>query len=76
MLVYVEQNRRAREEGFDSLVTAVSNRKWVSVAEAPSARDRRARRDRSRVSMYTKKEWGQSRITPFYHNVEQDAIAL
>ena len=26
--------------------------------------------------MYTKKEWEQSRITPFYHNVEQDAIAL
>lgn len=26
--------------------------------------------------MYTKKEWEQSKITPFYHNVEQDAIAL
>ena len=26
--------------------------------------------------MYTKKEWEASRITPFYHNVEQDAIAL
>ena len=26
--------------------------------------------------MYTKKEWEQSRITPFYHNVEQDAIVL
>ena len=26
--------------------------------------------------MYTKKEWEQSRITPFYHNVEQDAIAI
>ena len=26
--------------------------------------------------MYTKKEWEQSRITPFYHNVERDAIAL
>ena len=26
--------------------------------------------------MYTKKEWEQSRITPFYQNVEQDAIAL
>lgn len=26
--------------------------------------------------MYTKKEWEASRITPFYHNVEQDAIAI
>lgn len=26
--------------------------------------------------MYTKKEWEQSKITHFYHNVEQDAIAL
>ena len=26
--------------------------------------------------MYTKKEWEQSKITPFYHNVEQDAIVL
>lgn len=26
--------------------------------------------------MYTKKEWEKSRITPFYHNVEQDSIAL
>jgi hypothetical protein len=26
--------------------------------------------------MYTKKEWEQSRITPFYHNVEKDAIAI
>ena len=26
--------------------------------------------------MYTKKEWEASRITPFYHNVEQDAIVL
>ena len=26
--------------------------------------------------MYTKKEWEQSKITPFYHNVEQDAIAI
>lgn len=26
--------------------------------------------------MYTKKEWEASKITPFYHNVEQDAIAI
>lgn len=26
--------------------------------------------------MYTKKEWEKSRITPFYHNVEKDAIEL
>ena len=26
--------------------------------------------------MYTKKEWEANRITPFYHNVEQEAIAL
>ena len=26
--------------------------------------------------MYTKKEWEASRITPFYHNVTEDAIAL
>lgn len=26
--------------------------------------------------MYTKKEWEQSKITPFYHNVEQDAITI
>lgn len=26
--------------------------------------------------MYTKREWELSKITPFYHNVEQDAIAL
>ena len=26
--------------------------------------------------MYTKKEWEASRITPFYHNVIKDAIAL
>ena len=26
--------------------------------------------------MYTKKEWEANHITPFYHNVEQDAIAL
>ena len=26
--------------------------------------------------MYTKKEWETSSITPFYHNVIQDAIAL
>ena len=26
--------------------------------------------------MYTKKEWERSRISPFYHNVEQDAIAI
>lgn len=26
--------------------------------------------------MYTKKEWEASRITPFYHNVLNDAIAL
>ena len=26
--------------------------------------------------MYTKKEWEASRITPFYHNVEQDAITI
>lgn len=26
--------------------------------------------------MYTKKEWDASRITPFYHNVLRDAIAL
>ncbi len=26
--------------------------------------------------MYTKKEWEASRITPFYHNVVKDAIAL
>ncbi len=26
--------------------------------------------------MYTKKEWEASRITPFYHNVLEDAIAL
>jgi len=26
--------------------------------------------------MYTKKEWETSRITPFYHNVERDAITL
>ena len=26
--------------------------------------------------MYTKKEWEQSKNTPFYHNVEQDAIVL
>lgn len=26
--------------------------------------------------MYTKKEWEASRITPFYHNVQEDAIAL
>ena len=26
--------------------------------------------------MYTKKEWEASRITPFYHNVIEDAIAL
>ena len=26
--------------------------------------------------MYTKKEWETSRITPFYHNVERDAIIL
>ena len=26
--------------------------------------------------LYTKNEWEKSRITPFYHNVEQDSIAL
>lgn len=26
--------------------------------------------------MYTKKEWEASRMSPFYHNVEQDAIVL
>ena len=26
--------------------------------------------------MYTKKEWEASKITPFYHNVVQDAIAI
>ena len=26
--------------------------------------------------MYTKKEWEDSRITPFYHNVIKDAIVL
>ena len=26
--------------------------------------------------MYTKKEWEDSRVTPFYHNVIEDAIAL
>ncbi|MBO4564925.1 MAG: nucleotidyltransferase domain-containing protein [Bacteroidaceae bacterium] len=26
--------------------------------------------------MYTKKEWDASRITPFYHNVLQDAVIL
>lgn len=26
--------------------------------------------------MYTKKEWENSRITPFYHNVLEDAIVL
>lgn len=26
--------------------------------------------------MYTKKEWEDSRVTPFYHNVIKDAIAL
>lgn len=26
--------------------------------------------------MYTKKEWEANHITPFYHNVEQDAISL
>lgn len=26
--------------------------------------------------MYTKKEWEANRITPFYHNVLEDAIAL
>ena len=26
--------------------------------------------------MYTKNEWEKSKMTPFYHNVEQDAIAL
>lgn len=26
--------------------------------------------------MYTKKEWEASKITPFYHHVQQDAIAL
>ena len=26
--------------------------------------------------MYTKKEWEASRITPFYHNVLKDAIAI
>ena len=26
--------------------------------------------------MYTKNEWEKSKITPFYHNVEQDAIVL
>ena len=26
--------------------------------------------------MYTKKEWEANRITPFYHNVIEDAIAL
>ena len=26
--------------------------------------------------MYTKKEWEASRITPFYHNVEQEAIVI
>lgn len=26
--------------------------------------------------MYTKKEWEACRITPFYHNVEQEAISL
>ncbi|MCH5308038.1 MAG: nucleotidyltransferase domain-containing protein [Prevotella sp.] len=26
--------------------------------------------------MYTKKEWEASKITPFYHQVKQDAIAL
>ena len=26
--------------------------------------------------LYTKKEWEASRITPFYHNVIKDAIAL
>lgn len=26
--------------------------------------------------MYTKKEWEACRITPFYHNVEHDAIGL
>ena len=26
--------------------------------------------------MYTKKEWEASRITPFYHNVEKEAIAI
>ena len=26
--------------------------------------------------MYTRKEWEASRITPFYHNVIKDAIAL
>ena len=26
--------------------------------------------------MYTKKEWEASKITPFYHNVEHDAIVL
>ena len=26
--------------------------------------------------MYTKKEWEANRITPFYHNVVEDAIAL
>jgi predicted nucleotidyltransferase len=26
--------------------------------------------------IYTKKEWEQSHITPFYHNVERDAITL
>lgn len=26
--------------------------------------------------MYSSKEWEESKITPFYHNVQQDAIAL
>jgi hypothetical protein len=26
--------------------------------------------------MYTKKEWEANHIAPFYHNVEQEAIAL
>lgn len=26
--------------------------------------------------LYTKKEWEASRITPFYHNVQEDAIVL
>ena len=62
ILIVLDKDRLMPED-YDSITYPLTKLGWDLGAEINPI-------------MYTKKEWEASRITPFYHNVTKDAIAL
>lgn len=62
ILVIVDKEKLAPED-YDTITYPLTKLGWELGAEINPI-------------MYTRKEWEESHITPFYHNVKQDAIAI